>query len=77
MPLPPLAWKARWLLEDQLKGAGADYTAGLPLRSKVVVDRNLYTGQNPAPQQRWPAASFPTSPGTSGPQTLENPESRA
>lgn len=45
--LNPFAWKAKWLLEDRLKEAGADYTAGLPLRSKVVVDRNLYTGQNP------------------------------
>ena len=41
------AWKAKWLLEDRLKEAGADYTAGLPLKSKVVLDRNLYTGQNP------------------------------
>lgn len=46
--LNPLAWKAQWLLEDRLKEAGADYTAGLPLKSKVVVDRNLYTGQNPS-----------------------------
>ena len=45
--LNPFAWKARWLLEDRLKEAGAHYTAGLPLKSKVVVDRNLYTGQNP------------------------------
>jgi putative intracellular protease/amidase len=45
--LNPFAWKAKWLLEDRLKEAGANYTAGLPLRSKVVVDRNLYTGQNP------------------------------
>lgn len=45
--LNPFAWKAKWLLEDRLKQAGADYTAGLPLKSKVVVDRNLYTGQNP------------------------------
>lgn len=43
----PFAWKAKWLLEDRLKQAGADYTAGLPLKSKVVVDRNVYTGQNP------------------------------
>ncbi|WP_191243549.1 hypothetical protein [Amycolatopsis deserti] len=35
------------MLEDRLKQAGADYTAGLPLKSKVVVDRNVYTGQNP------------------------------
>lgn len=45
--LNPFAWKAKWLLEDRLKEAGATYTAGLPLRSNVVVDRNLYTGQNP------------------------------
>lgn len=45
--LNPFAWKAKWLLEDRLKEEGADYTAGLPLKSKVVVDRNLYTGQNP------------------------------
>ncbi|MEW2545924.1 type 1 glutamine amidotransferase domain-containing protein [Streptomyces sp. NPDC047002] len=44
----PFSWKAAWLLEDRLREGGADYTAGLPLRSKVVVDRNLYTGQNPA-----------------------------
>jgi putative intracellular protease/amidase len=45
--LNPFAWKAKWLLEDRLKEAGAHYVAGLPLRPKVVVDRNLYTGQNP------------------------------
>lgn len=45
--LNTFAWKASWLLEDRLKEAGAVYSAGLPLRSKVVVDRNLYTGQNP------------------------------
>ena len=45
--LNPFAWKAKWLLEDRLKEAGADYTSGVPLKSKVVVDRNLYTGQNP------------------------------
>jgi len=45
--LNPFAWKAKWLLQDRLKEAGADYTAGLPLKSKVVVDPNLYTGQNP------------------------------
>ncbi|MCR3721157.1 MULTISPECIES: type 1 glutamine amidotransferase domain-containing protein [Prauserella salsuginis group] len=45
--LNPFAWKAKWLLEDRLKAAGAHYTSGLPLKSKVVVDRNLYTGQNP------------------------------
>jgi len=42
------AKKAPWLLEDRLKDAGVDYSKGLvPLRPHVVVDRNLYTGQNP------------------------------
>ena len=42
------ARKAPWLLEDKLKEAGVDYSKGrLPLRRYVVVDRNLYTGQNP------------------------------
>lgn len=45
--LNPFAWKARWLLEDRLKEAGADYFKGFPLRPHIVVDRNLYTGQNP------------------------------
>ncbi|MGW4338067.1 type 1 glutamine amidotransferase domain-containing protein [Rhodococcus koreensis] len=42
------AKKAPWLLEDKLKEAGVDYSKGLlPLRPHIVVDRNLYTGQNP------------------------------
>jgi len=42
------AWRAQWLLEDKLKEVGVDYAKGrLPLRPYVVVDRNLYTGQNP------------------------------
>lgn len=45
--LNPFAWKAKWLLEDRLTQAGADYTHGLPLKSNIIVDRNLYTGQNP------------------------------
>ncbi|MFI8399931.1 type 1 glutamine amidotransferase domain-containing protein [Streptomyces sp. NPDC085463] len=40
--------KAIWLLEDRLRESGAEYSrARLPLRPYVVVDRNLYTGQNP------------------------------
>lgn len=42
------AHKAKWLLEDRLKEEGARYEAGLPLRPRIVKDRNLYTGQNPA-----------------------------
>ncbi|MFE3442732.1 type 1 glutamine amidotransferase domain-containing protein [Nocardia sp. NPDC059180] len=42
------AKKAPWLLEDRLKEAGVDYSKGrIPLRPHIVVDGNLYTGQNP------------------------------
>ncbi|TQM33493.1 type 1 glutamine amidotransferase domain-containing protein [Nocardia bhagyanarayanae] len=42
------ARKAPWLLEDRLKEAGVEYSKALiPLRPHIVVDRNLYTGQNP------------------------------
>ncbi|MEU9399673.1 type 1 glutamine amidotransferase domain-containing protein [Streptomyces sp. NPDC048242] len=45
--------KAPWLLEDRLRGEGADYVkARLPLLPFVVVDRNLYTGQNPMSSER-------------------------
>jgi putative intracellular protease/amidase len=43
-----LADRAKWLLEDRLVAAGADYSAGEPFAPHVVVDRNLITGQNPA-----------------------------
>jgi len=43
------ARKAPWLLQDRLAESGATYCKGrLPLRPYLVVDRNLYTGQNPA-----------------------------
>ncbi|PAY22433.1 type 1 glutamine amidotransferase domain-containing protein [Dietzia natronolimnaea] len=43
-----LAANAPWLLEDKLVELGADYSkAAEPWGSYVVVDRNLYTGQNP------------------------------
>jgi putative intracellular protease/amidase len=43
------ARKAKWLLQDRLVESGAIYRKGrLPLRPYLVVDRNLYTGQNPA-----------------------------
>ncbi|NHN57302.1 type 1 glutamine amidotransferase domain-containing protein [Calidifontibacter sp. DB0510] len=46
--LNPFAWKANWLLEDKVKEAGVDYSkARVPLRPYVVVDGNLYSGQNP------------------------------
>ncbi|HEX4558876.1 MAG TPA: DJ-1/PfpI family protein [Mycobacterium sp.] len=47
--LNPFARKAPWLLQDRLVESGAIYSKGrLPLRPYLVVDRNLYTGQNPA-----------------------------
>lgn len=47
------AKKAPWLLEDRLKEAGAEYSRRrIPLRPYLVVDRNLYTGQNPQSSQK-------------------------
>ncbi|MBT2490856.1 type 1 glutamine amidotransferase domain-containing protein [Streptomyces sp. ISL-96] len=43
-----LADKAKWLLQDRLVELGADFREGEPWSPHVVVDRNLYTGQNPA-----------------------------
>ena len=40
--------KAKWLLQDRLVELGADFQEGEPWAPKVVVDRNLVTGQNPA-----------------------------
>ncbi|AJE83656.1 MULTISPECIES: type 1 glutamine amidotransferase domain-containing protein [Streptomyces] len=40
--------KAKWFLEDRMVEVGVAYDkARLPLRPHVVVDGNLYTGQNP------------------------------
>lgn len=41
------AEKAKWLLEDRLTEGGAEYSKGEPFTQHVVVDRHLYTGQNP------------------------------
>lgn len=43
-----LADKAKWLLQDRLVALGAQFQEGDPWGINVVVDRNLYTGQNPA-----------------------------
>lgn len=44
----PFSWKAQWFLETAMKDVGVKYEkALLPYQSKVVVDRNVYTGQNP------------------------------
>lgn len=43
-----LADKAKWLLQDRLVSLGVDFAESTPWGEHVVVDRNLYTGQNPA-----------------------------
>lgn len=43
-----LADKAPWLLQDRLVELGADFQEGEPWAEHVVVDRSLFTGQNPA-----------------------------
>jgi putative intracellular protease/amidase len=45
------AERAPWLLEDKLTENGGVFSAGAPWAPKVVVDRTLYTGQNPASSQ--------------------------
>lgn len=40
--------RAAWLLADRLAELGADVVAAEPFTPHIVVDRNLYTGQNPA-----------------------------
>jgi len=46
--LSGLAEKAPWLVEDRLVELGADYSSGDAFQPHSVIDRNLYTGQNPA-----------------------------
>lgn len=43
-----LAAKARWLAEDELVNMGVHFTRSEAWKPYTVVDRNLYTGQNPA-----------------------------
>ncbi|MEV0387938.1 type 1 glutamine amidotransferase domain-containing protein [Nonomuraea sp. NPDC050643] len=40
--------KARWLLEDELVDLGVDFSKGEAWKPYTLVDRNLFTGQNPA-----------------------------
>lgn len=40
--------KAKWLVEDELVNLGLNFTRGEIWKPYTVVDRNLYTGQNPA-----------------------------
>ena len=47
------AKQAPWLLENRLQEAGVEYSRRrIPLRPYMVVDRNLYTGQNPQSSQK-------------------------
>lgn len=51
--LNSFAKKAPWLLEDKLKELGVRYEkAPLPLTPYIVVDGNLYTGQNPQSSEK-------------------------
>jgi putative intracellular protease/amidase len=43
-----LASKAPWLMEDAVRGLGVQFSRGEIWKPYIVVDRNLYTGQNPA-----------------------------
>lgn len=43
-----LALRARWLAEDEVKTLGVEFSRGENWKPYTVVDRNLYTGQNPA-----------------------------
>ncbi len=43
-----LAPKAPWLLQSRLVELGANFVEGDPFAPHTEVDRNLYTGQNPA-----------------------------
>lgn len=43
-----LADKAPWLLQDRLVALGVEFQEADPWSENVVVDRNLFTGQNPA-----------------------------
>ncbi|MGW7386524.1 type 1 glutamine amidotransferase domain-containing protein [Streptomyces sp. NPDC054794] len=40
--------KAKWLLEDELRKLPTEYSRGPAWEPYTVVDRNLFTGQNPA-----------------------------
>jgi putative intracellular protease/amidase len=40
--------KAKWLLEDELRKLPTQYSRGPAWQPYTVVDRNLFTGQNPA-----------------------------
>ena len=43
-----LASRAKWLMEDEVKKLGVEFSRGPIWQPYTVMDRNLYTGQNPA-----------------------------
>jgi putative intracellular protease/amidase len=43
-----LASRAKWLMEDEVKKLGVEFSRGPIWQPYTVVGRNLYTGQNPA-----------------------------
>lgn len=43
-----LASRAKWLMEDEVTKLGVEFCRGPIWQPYTVVDRNLYTGQNPA-----------------------------
>jgi aldehyde dehydrogenase (NAD+) len=43
-----LAPKAPWLVQSRRVELGADFVAAGPWGEHMEIDRNLYTGQNPA-----------------------------
>lgn len=55
-----LADRLEWLLQERLVALGADYSAGEPWTSHVVVDRTLHTGQNPQSSAELAAAVLKT-----------------
>jgi putative intracellular protease/amidase len=42
-----LAARTRWLLEDELRGLGVEFSRGEIWKPYMIEDRNLITGQNP------------------------------
>ena len=46
--LAGLAPKAKWLVQSRLVELGADFVEGASWGEHIEIDRNLYTGQNPA-----------------------------
>ena len=47
-----LAPKAKWLVQARLVELGADFVEGASFGEHIEIDRNLYTGQNPASSEK-------------------------